>query len=100
MARSSTKTVLFCVGKDGRSVRQWPVAVFPSEPPAKSFAAILRLAYRSGDTDAVKRLDSTARFTDAGELLKDVKFSLIDLPYAPTPDLEDEEATEEQAPAA
>lgn len=100
MAASKEKTILFCVAKDGSKVRQWPVAVFNDGKSAKAYATILRLAYRSNDIPAVQSLDTSVVLTEAGALLKDVKWSLKTLPYAPTPDLDDDSADVEEPAAA
>lgn len=91
MARSTDKTVLFCLGKDGSKATQWPVAVFNKPDEARSYATILRLAYRSGDLAAVKSLDPQARYKADGTLLADVKFSTLTLPYAPMPGMPDDD---------
>lgn len=99
MPRSNAKTVLFAQAKDGRNTRLWPVAVFPGPVQAKGYATILRLSYRAGDMSAVKKLDPGTRTTEAGELLKDVKFSLATLPYNPIADIEEDDAADVSAEA-
>lgn len=98
MPRSTEKVVLFTQAKDGRNIKLWPVAVFPGPVQAKGFATILRLSYRANDSEAVKKLDPAVRLAESGDLLKDVKLSLVTLPYDPVPDLEEGEAAE-AAPA-
>lgn len=85
MAASTSKTILHTTGKDGAKVRQWPTAVFNDTKGAKAYAGFLRLAYKSGTADAVKALDPGVRLRENGDLLTEVKFSVLTVPYAPTP---------------
>jgi hypothetical protein len=101
MAASKSKVILFGNAKHDRKTLQWPIAVFNDAKQAKSYATFLRLAYRAADWDAVKTLDPSAHLTEEGTPLKDTKWSLVEVPYAPSPDLEDDDAaTEEAAPTA
>jgi hypothetical protein len=101
MARSAAKAILFATAKHDRKVYTWPVAVFNDAKQAKSYATFLRLAYRAKDFDAIKVLDPAAKLTDEGIPVADVKWSLVEAPYAPSPDLEDDDAvTEDATPTA
>lgn len=101
MAASKSKVILFGTAKQAKVTHRWPVAVFNDAKQAKSYATFLRLAYRAADWPAVKTLDPSAVMTEEGTPIKDTKWSLVEVPYAPSPDLEDDDAaTEEAAPTA
>jgi hypothetical protein len=91
MAASRTKTILFARAAEGKTVHQWPVAVFNAERDARGYVAFLRLAQKSGNGDLLLQLDPSFRKDESGAVLKDAKWSLAEVPYAPSPDTEDDE---------
>lgn len=98
--KSTSKTVLFTTASDGRKTIQWPVAVFNDQASAKSFAAFLRLAVKAGNVDVVKVLDPSVKLTEEGKLHANMKYSVIDLPYAPTPELPEDEPESAETPSS
>ena len=101
MAASKSKTILFGTAKLARVTHRWPVAVFNDAKQAKSYATYLRLAYRAADWESVKVLDPSAAMTEEDTPVPGTKWSIVETPYAPSPDLEDDDAaTEETAPTA
>lgn len=99
--RSKDKTVLFSRVAINKAVHQWPVAVFNSTTEAKTFAAYLKMAHSNGDVETAKRLDSRTKVGEDGKLAPDVKWTMLTLPYQPSPitalsddDIKDETPTE------
>jgi hypothetical protein len=95
VAVSKDKVILFASATHNKARHLWPVAVFNEAPAAKSYATFLRLAYRADDGAAIALLDPTAHKDDAGQYLKDTKWSLVTVPYAPQPSFEEDGATED-----
>src|SRR5215472_1729017 len=85
MPVSTEKSILFARAMDGKAVHQWPVAVFNQPEQAKSYASLLRIAYRAGDHDAVALLDPAHHKNEAGAPLAEIKWSIVKVPYAPQP---------------
>lgn len=92
MAKALNKAVLFGNATHNKARHQWPIAVFGKSDEARQYVTFLRLAYRAGDAEAIAALDKSALKTDTGEYVKDVKYSITTVPYAPTPDLESEDS--------
>lgn len=90
MAASKDKAVLFGRVTHNRTVHQWPIAVFNDAPEARMFASMLKLAYTAADDRIVKALSPSSPRDEAGALITDPKFSVVVVPYAPRPELDDE----------
>lgn len=96
MAASKNKTILFGTATDGKTRHLWPIAVFNDVSGAKTFATYLKLAYKSGDDAMIKTLDPEAKRNSEGVALPDTKWSIKTVPYAPAPDVtEDDSAVSE-----
>lgn len=97
MPVSTEKTILFARALDGKVTHQWPVAVFNQPAQAKSYAGMLRLAYSTGSPEAIKALDPNAKKGADEKHLTGVKYSLVTVPYAPTPAFADEDDAEAES---
>ena len=91
MAKSTQKVILFSrVELDGKPA-QWPTAVFNDHPSARAYATMVKIAHQSGDVKSAKALDGKTPTDKAGKLVPGIRFSIAEVPYAPTPDLGDDE---------
>ena len=98
MAAATKKTILTSVTRHDKKVFTHPVAVFANPTDAKTYATFIRLALRAGDKDAMLKLDPQTVLDSDGNLAADVKWSLLTVPYAPSPDFgDDEDAATEAA---
>lgn len=96
--KALTRTVLFCRVQVEKQMHLYPVAVFPDAERAKSYAAFLHIAHRSGDHKTAVQLDSKARVKEDGTLWPGAKFSVTEVPYDPAPTIGlDDEFTSEPA---
>lgn len=100
MTKSIAKTVLFTTVKDGRTVHQWPTAVFNGPANAKAYATFLSLAHRSGDVEAARKLDKGTKVGEDGRLLPGVRFSMVTVAYEPSPDLSEDDVVSDDTPGA
>lgn len=98
MARSTSKTILYATTRHDRKVFSHPVAVFNNDTDAKHYATYIKLALRAQDADAVKALDPKVHTSEDGSLVGETKFSVVTVPYAPSPDLGDDE-TDDDTPS-
>lgn len=94
MPVSTEKTILFARATDGKVTHQWPVAVFNQPAQAKSYAGMLKLAYSTGSAEAIKALDANAKKGADEKHLTGVKYSMVTVPYAPTPEFGDDDDDE------
>lgn len=94
MAKSTSKTILFATTRFDKKVFNHPVAVFNTPSDAKTYATYLKLAYRAQDFDAIKALDPKAHVDSEGVPVPDAKLSLMEVPYAPVPLLDDDDTVE------
>lgn len=85
MPVSIDKAILFARAMEGKQVHLWPVAVFNHASQAKSYAGMLKVAYKSGSADAIKALDPSHHKTPEGEPLTDIRWSIVTVPYSPSP---------------
>jgi len=85
MPVSTRKHILFASATDGKVRHLWPVAVFNDRNGAKSYAGFVQLAHRTGDAEAIKALDPSAKMDADSKPLKVEKFSIVEVPYAPQP---------------
>lgn len=84
MARSTSKTILFSrVTVDGKPY-QWPTAVFNDLDTCKAFATAIGMAHKSGDVETAKALDASTVVDKNGKLVPGLKFSIKEVPYAPS----------------
>lgn len=91
MAAATKKTILTSTTRHDKKVYSHPVAVFANPTDAKTYATFIRLALRAGDKEAMLKLDPQSVLDADGNLAPDVKWSLLTVPYAPSPDFGDEE---------
>lgn len=97
--KAITKTVLFAKLTHDRKVHQWPVAVFANADDARAYATFLRLAYRAKDDESILALDPKCARDTNEKILYDAKWSMLTLPYAPTPDIgADDDAVSDETP--
>ena len=89
MARSTSKVILFSKLTDGDKTAQWPTAVFNTHEEAKAFATIVKMAHTSGDVKAAQGLDPKTALDKSGKLVPGIRFSIVEVAYAPTPSLSD-----------
>lgn len=94
MPVSTAKSILFARAQDGKAIHQWPVAVFNEVSQAKSYAGMLRIAYKSGSPEAVAALDPKHHKDAEGAPLLDVKWSIETVPYSPQPKFGDDDDAE------
>lgn len=87
MAVSTAKVILFARLMFDKKAYQWPIAVFNKHDDAKSFATVLGVAYKNGDVAGVKAMDANAKVADDGTLVPGLRFSIAEVPYAPSPSL-------------
>ena len=87
--------VLFARATHDKVSHLWPVAVFSDSADAKSYATLLRIAYRAGDAEAIALLDPSHRKDGDSKPLLDVKWSVATVPYAPKPVFSEDAATDE-----
>lgn len=85
MPVSTQKSILFARAQDGKQVHLWPVATFNKPQSAKAYASMLKIAYKSGNHEAVAALDPAHRKTAEGAPIADVKWSIVVVPYEPSP---------------
>lgn len=98
MPVSTKKVILFARAVDGKVTHQWPVAVFNNTAGAKSYASMLRIAYKSESPEAIAVLDPSHKKDSDGKALAEIKWSMLEVPYAPQPTFGDDE-TEGEATA-
>lgn len=84
MAASTAKVILFSRIADGKNVLQWPTAVFNKHEDARAFATILGMAHKTGDAETAKSMDAHTKVTEDGKLVTGLRFSIVEVPYAPT----------------
>ena len=91
MARSLNKVILFSrVTVDDKS-HQWPTAVFNTHDEAKSYATIVKMAHSQGDAKTALALDPHTAVDKNKKLVPGIKFSIVEVPYQPTPALSDDD---------
>lgn len=101
MPISTKKVILFARATEGKVVHQWPVAVFNQPSGAKSYASMLRIAYKSGSHEAIAVLDPSHRKDGDGKALTEIKWSTLEVPYQPQPTFDDDEtASAEDTPTS
>lgn len=91
MAAATKKTILTSTTRHDKKVYTHPVAVFANPTDAKTYATFIRLALRSNDKDAMIALDAQTVLDADGNIAPDVKWSLVTVPYAPSPDFGDDD---------
>jgi hypothetical protein len=97
--KSTQKAVLFAQVTHDRKTHRWPVAVFNTAKDAKQYAVFMYMAHQSGDAVLAAQLDPKTVLADDGAIVKGTKWNVVEVPYAPVPDvgIEDEVASEEPA---
>lgn len=94
MAKATSKTILFGTATHNKVRRQWPIAVFANAGEARSYVTFLKLAYRSNDLGAIKALDPQHYAAEDGTPVKDTKWSVTTVPYAPLPELDESDSAD------
>lgn len=94
MARSTAKVILFSRVTVDKKVHQWPVAVFNNHPDARTYATLVKMAHAAGNVELAKSLDPKTVVTDDGKLADGLKFSIVEVPYAPQPDFSKDDTIE------
>lgn len=84
MAASTYKVILFSRVTVDKKTHQWPTAVFNKHADAKTFATILSVAHKSGDVETAVKMDPRAAVDADGKLVPGLRFSIVEVPYAPT----------------
>lgn len=82
--RAATKHILFTRVTVDKAVKQWPTAIFPNADAAKSFGSLLNMAHKTGNVELAVKLDAKTALDKEGKLAPGVKFSLLEVPYAPS----------------
>lgn len=85
------RNVLHASGKVNGKPHKWQVGVFANEARLKSYAAILKLTYASGDVAKIHALDMHSPAAGTPEAATDVKFSQTITQYNPEPPSLDED---------
>ena len=83
MAASTSKVILFSRVVHDKKTYQWPTAVFNKHDDAKTFATIMSMAHKSGDTETARKMDKNTKVGDDGKLVAGLRFSIVEVPYAP-----------------
>lgn len=94
MPVSTEKTILFARAVDGKVTHQWPVAVFNQPSGARSYVSMLKVAYAADSLEAIKALDPAHKQDAEGKHLTGVKYSLVTVPYQPSPAFGDDDTEE------
>lgn len=100
MPVSTQKSILFSRATEGKAVHLWPVAVFNQPSQAKTYASMLKVAYKSGNHEAVAALDPNHRKGEDGTPLSDIKWSVVTVPYSPEPSFGEDDDVTVEAPAS
>lgn len=83
MPRSTTKVVLFAKAKVAGKLQQHPIAIFPNANAARPHAVDIMHAHLEQDAAALKALGQDWLVAEDGTIATDLKFSRVELPYAP-----------------
>lgn len=86
------REIVQAIGKVDGKTHTWIVGVFSDAARAISHAALLKMAYKVGDADTIKKMDPHSPAKDAKAPATDVKFSKTTVQYNPTPPALDEAA--------
>jgi|SRR5215472_8285590 len=95
MAASKDKAILFARATVDKQHHLWPVAVFNDTAGARQHAALLKMAYATGNGEMIHALDPGAVTDPAGNYVPGTKWSVKVVPYAPTIALDASEVEEE-----
>lgn len=94
MAKSTAKTILFATVKHAGKTHQLPVAVFNDGDKTHTYATFIKLATRAKDAAALKALIPTIPCAEDGTPSYDIKLSMAQVPYEPSPGLDSDELTD------
>lgn len=86
------REILHATGKVDNKAHKWVVGVFSDAARAISHAALLKMAYKVGDAEAIAKMDPHSPATDPKAPATDVKFSKTTVQYNPTPPALDDAA--------
>jgi hypothetical protein len=81
--KANNKTILSSRVLYDKKVHQHPIAVFSAAQAAKAYATALHSAITAGDLVRAKELDAAIVLDAEGKIVPGVKFSVLDVPYAP-----------------
>ena len=94
MAKSTAKTILFATVKHAGKTHQLPVAVFNDSDKTRAYATFVKLATRAKDAAALVALIPAIPKGEDGVPAYDVKLSMVQVPYEPSPELDSDELTD------
>lgn len=101
MAKSTAKVILFSRVTVDKKTLQWPTAVFNDHSGARTYATFLKMAHAAGNKELAVKLDPRTQADAEGTLVPGLKFSIVEAPYSPAPDLgEDGDIETEPAPTS
>lgn len=83
--RSTAKVILFNRTAVGKTIHTRPVAVFTNSKNAMAYKSHLSAAHAAGDVDKLKSLDPGVHLDEAGALIPDSKWAILETPYEPEP---------------
>lgn len=98
MAVSTAKVILFSRVVVDKKTYQWPTAVFNKHDDAKSFATVLGMAHKNGDVTSAKTMDAQTKTQEDGTLVPGLRFSIVEVPYSPSPSLGASDMFDEPTP--
>lgn len=98
MAKSTAKVILFSRVTVDRKTLQWPTAVFNDHQAARTYATFLKMAHAAGNKELAVKLDPKTHADAEGNLVPGLKFSIVEAPYSPSPDLGDDDSIETEPP--
>jgi hypothetical protein len=84
MKSSPVKTILFGKVTEGKTVRQWPIAVFVNRPAAAAFAKDMKLLAKMGDVESLRASDPHHPISEDGKVTHEVTYSAAEISYNPT----------------
>lgn len=97
MAKSTAKVILFSRVTVDKKTLQWPTAVFNDHNSARTYATFIKMAHTAGNTDLAVKLDPKTQADADGKLYPGLKFSIVEAPYSPAPDLGDDDSIETES---
>ncbi len=91
-AETVYREILHASGKVDGKAHRWVVGVFSDSARAISHASLLKMAYKVGEVETVKKMDPHSPATAPDAIATDVKFSKTTVQYNPAPPALDEAA--------
>lgn len=81
--KAAERTILTSRVEVDKKIHTHPIAVFPNDAAAKSFATALHKAITAGDAVTAKSLDEHVVIGQDEKPVTGVKFSVLTVPYDP-----------------